>query len=505
MSTATTEAQRTGAPSSAASAKRFAVVDVGSNSVRLVVFEGLVRAPLPIFNEKVMAALGKGLGESGRLNPDGEKRALSAVERFVAVSKALGAGVPEIVATAAVRDARNGPELMAEIERRTGAPARLLRGRDEARLSALGVAAAIPDADGLMGDLGGGSLELMSILKGQPGEGFTLPLGTLILAGKGRQRAGEAVDAALAPLGWMWKEVTGRTFYAVGGAWRSFARLDMQRRGYPLHIVHNYRMPAAEVASLSQVLAGLSEPSVKGLKGIDGKRAEYLPLAAIVLGRVVAASKAKAVVFSANGLREGVVQDRLTPRVRALDPLLEAVTRMAARAGRGVAAGEELRQWLAPLFAADAGTDQRLITAACYLADCAWTVHPDYRAAQSVSDVLYAPMVGIDHPGRAFVALALYWRHDADSGHDLAEIAKSLLDADNAARARRLGLGLRLALTLSGGGAGILSGARLSLTDGSVKMLLTGRTASLAGEKVERRLADVAEAFGRKPQLAAEV
>ena len=191
--------------------------------------------------------------------------------------------------------------------------------------------------------------------------------------------------------------------------------------------------------------------------------------------------------------------------MRTQDPLIEAVVRTAGRAGRSPGVGEELRQWVHPLFARDDGADPRLIAAACHLADCAWSVHPDYRAAQSISDVLQAPMVGIDHPGRAFVALAMYWRHDADSGHELAEVAKSLLDDDDAARARRLGMVLRLGLTLSGGGSGVLPGARLTMTDGTVKLMLTGRTTSLAGEKVERRLADVAEALERKPQLTAEV
>ncbi|MBM3507083.1 MAG: Ppx/GppA family phosphatase [Alphaproteobacteria bacterium] len=485
--------------------RRLAVVDVGSNSVRLVVYEGLVRAPLSIFNEKVLAQMGRGLRESGRLNPEGRKRALAAIDRFVALSGALGAGLPEIVATAAVRDAEDGAEFVDLIEKRTGHAVRVLNGREEARLSALGVAAAVPDADGIMGDLGGGSLELVRIDNSKPSDGVTLPLGTLMLSGVARSRANEVVTSALGQLEWLWKEAAGRTFYAVGGAWRSFARLDMARKNYPLHIVHHYRMGAAEAMKLAEAIAGLSEKSVQGLQGIDKGRADTMPHAALVLGRVLTMSNAKEVVFSANGVREGVVHDRLPPRARNSDPLLEAVTRMVNRSGRGAIVGEELRRWSDPLFADESLADGRLRSAACHLSDIAWSVHPDYRTAEAVSSILHAPFVGIDHPGRAFVAVAVGVRYGDEEALERIEQARALLDEATADRAARLGRAMRLGHTFCGAAAGVLPATRLTLGTDTLKLTVPSRWSALLGEKIEKRLESLAKAFTRKPELSVEV
>jgi exopolyphosphatase/guanosine-5'-triphosphate,3'-diphosphate pyrophosphatase len=503
LSLTTAEIARTTARAPAATGERRpAVIDVGSNSVRLVVYEGLVRAPLSIFNEKVLAGLGRGLRESRQLNPDGRKRAVAAIERFVAIAGALGAGVPEIFATAAVREAKDGAEFVSHIEKRTGHKVQVLRGREEARLSALGVAAAIPEADGIMGDLGGGSLELMQIDKGKPGDGVTLPLGTLMLAGVAR--ATEVVTSALGQLEWLWKANGGRSFYAVGGAWRSFARLDMTWRNYPLHIVHHYRMGATEAMKLAEAIAGLSEKSVQGLQGIDKGRADTMPLAALVLGRVLYMSNAKDVVFSANGVREGVVHDRLPARDRNADPLLEAVTRTVNRSGRGAVVGEELRRWTDPLFADESLAEARLRAAACLLSDVAWTVHPDYRTAEAVSAILHAPFVGIDHLGRAFVALAVGLRYDDEKAPDRIEQARSLLDEPAQTRAERLGRALRLGHIFCGGAPGVLPATKLTLSSDTLKLSAPSRHSALLGEKVEKRMESLAKAYGRKPEVSVE-
>lgn len=504
MSLTTVDAAKPSRQPTAPGDRRFAVLDVGSNSVRLVVFEGLVRAPLAVFNEKVLAQMGRGLRESGRLNPEGRKRALAAIDRYVALAQVLGAGIPEIVATAAVRDAEDGAEFVANIEGRTGAAVQVLRGKEEARLSALGVASAIPEADGIMGDLGGGSLELMLIDRGKPGEGVTLPLGALMLSGVVRNRAQEIVTAALSPMEWLWKQTQGRTFYAVGGAWRSFARLDMTRKNYPLHIVHHYRMSASEGIKLAEAIAGLSEKSVQGLQGIDKGRAETMPLAALVLGRVLALSGAREIVFSANGVREGVIQDRLPPRTRAGDPLLEAIVRMIGRSGRSTGMGEELRKWTDPLFTDESPTEARMRHAACLLSDVGWSVHPDYRTAEAVTSTLHAPFVGIDHPGRAFVAFTVGVRYGDEEAPDRIEQARSLLSSEMQERAERLGRALRLGHTISGGASGVLPGMKLSLSGDTLRLTYPAKWSALIGEKVEKRVESLAKAFGKKAEMSAE-
>jgi exopolyphosphatase/guanosine-5'-triphosphate,3'-diphosphate pyrophosphatase len=484
------------------SARRCAVIDVGSNSVRLVVFEGVVRAPLPVFNEKVLAGLGRTISSTGELDPKGETKALAAVERYVALSRALGAGSPEIVATAAVRDASDGQEFVDAIEQSIGIRVRVLRGRDEARLSALGVTAAFPGADGLVGDLGGGSVEFVVLNRGVPGEGFTLPLGPLRLMHESRGRAREVVDEALGKLGWLWQQAKGRDFYAVGGAWRGVARVDLSQHPDALHVIHHHTIDVRHAATLSDLLAGLSPKSLEGIAGIGRRRQDTLPWAALVMSRVLAHAQARRVVFSGNGLREGVVFERLPPEVQAADPLLEGARRMALRSGRGQVLGEELQVWLEPLFADDDGADGRLIEAACLLSDSAWAVHPDYRAEEALAMILFAPFVGIDHPGRAFVGLALGGRYGGDATTPHYEQAMALLDEAGQKRARHLSHAFRLAYTLTGGAHGVLPRAKLSLDETVLKLSLPKGTGAFGGEKVERRLATLAAALGREPRLS---
>ena len=466
-----------------------------------MVYEGVVRAPLPVFNEKILAGLGRTISATGELDPEGETRALAAVERYVALSRALGAGNPEIVATAAVRDAADGQGFVDSIEHRLGLRVHGLRGRDEARLSALGVTAAIPGADGLVGDLGGGSVEFVVLNKGVPGEGFTLPLGPLRLMHESRDRAREVVATALGKLGWLWQQTKGRDFYSVGGAWRSIARVDLSRHPDALHVIHHHTMDSGHAATLAGVLAGLSPKSLEGIAGISRRRQDTLPWAALVMGGVLAHAKARRVVFSGNGLREGVVFDRLPPDVQAADPLIEGARRMALRSGRGQLLGEELQAWLRPLFADDGDADERLIEAACILSDVAWAVHPDYRAEEALATILFAPFVGIDHPGRAFVGLAVGGRYGADVATPHYGQATALLEDAGRERARRLSHAFRLAYTLTGGAAGVLPPANLTLDESTLALSLPEGAGAFGGEKVERRLATLAAALDREPRL----
>ncbi len=154
-----------------------AVVDIGSNSLRLVVYDGVRRAARIMLNEKVLCGLGRGLSETGRLNQEGVEQARVNLQRFVSLARAIGVSRLDVLATAAVRDADDGREFAAEIERRFGVRVRILAGAEEGRYSALGVLSGIPDAQGFAGDLGGGSVELVPVAKGRAGAGATLPIG----------------------------------------------------------------------------------------------------------------------------------------------------------------------------------------------------------------------------------------------------------------------------------------------------------------------------------------
>jgi exopolyphosphatase / guanosine-5'-triphosphate,3'-diphosphate pyrophosphatase len=158
------------------------VIDIGSNSVRLVVYEGISRSPTPIFNEKVLCGLGREVSTKGKLNPDAVESAIAALKRFRALCDVLEVGDLRVVATAAVREAKDGAAFIREAEKACRTSIEVLSGKREARLAALGVIASVYRPDGVAGDLGGGSLELVEVRGDEIGIGVTLPFGGLALA-----------------------------------------------------------------------------------------------------------------------------------------------------------------------------------------------------------------------------------------------------------------------------------------------------------------------------------
>jgi exopolyphosphatase/guanosine-5'-triphosphate,3'-diphosphate pyrophosphatase len=481
---------------------RVGIIDIGSNSIRLVVYHRQSRAPMQIFNEKVLCGLGRGLETTGRLQIESMAIAQANLMRFVAVARAMKVSDLDIVATAAVRDAANGRDFVAEMERRCRIKVRILSGGAEARLSALGVISAIPESAGVMGDLGGGSLELVEIAKGRIGRHATMPLGPLRLADLARgdrRRARTAVDSHLRRLAWL-KRLKGRTLYAVGGSWRSIARAHMVAIDYPLHVIHHYEIAREE---LDRFLLSVERRRQRELPGASRRRAESLPLAALVLQRIVKLARPKRIVFSAFGLREGCLFDRLPAKRRAADPLIEACTAVARHAGRFSPHGDELAAWMTPLFAREDDEARRLRRAACLIGDIAWDEHPDYRAEHAYLRILRLPVVGIGHPGRAFLALAVRVRYAGGlDGADLAE-ARALLGAREIRRAVVLGLALRLGHTLSGGTAGVVERTRLALADGALVLTVLRTDLALIADVVERRFEALAGALGRPGRIAA--
>jgi exopolyphosphatase/guanosine-5'-triphosphate,3'-diphosphate pyrophosphatase len=263
---------------------RVGIIDIGSNSIRLVIYDGPARIPSILFNEKIMAGLGRGLARDGALDAESIERAVSALARFSMLAQQMGVASLRTVATAAVRDASNGPQFLARLNE-IGLDVELLSGQEEAALAAYGVLAAIPNADGLVGDLGGGSLELTRVSGGEVHQRASFPLGVLRLAAlqeKGRGALDRAVDKALEKAGWS-DIPKGLPFYLVGGSWRALARVDMHLTDYPLPIVHHYRMAAEEAQRLVRVLAHVEAKRLREIVGLSGSRIPTLPVAASLL------------------------------------------------------------------------------------------------------------------------------------------------------------------------------------------------------------------------------
>lgn len=478
---------------------RTAIIDIGSNSVRLVVYEGAARLPAVLFNEKVMAGLGRSLSETGAIDMAGLARARSALARFGALAREMRVTELRTVATAAVRDASNGGELIRAAEA-LGLEVELLTGMEEATASGLGVLSGIPEADGVVGDLGGGSLELVRVVAGTVTDRVSFPLGVLrlgVIRAEGKGALDRRVAKLLADAGWGGRG-KGLPLYLVGGSWRALARLDMHRTGYPLPVVQQYPIPLDHVGELQRLIADMPRAELKAIPDISGARIPTLPDATALLLSVLKHLGSSGGVVSAYGLREGLLYQRLSAEQRCEDPLIAAARDEGERSGRFPEHGDVIDAWIASLFD-DAPELARLRHAACLLADVGWRANPEFRAERGMEIALHGNWVAIDSAGRAVLAQALYTA--LGGGLGCPQPLASLVDAEALAHARRWGLAIRLGQRLSGGVAAPLRRSHVALEDGTLALSLQPQDEALYGEAVEKRHKALAAAFGREPVL----
>ncbi|QHC34401.1 Ppx/GppA family phosphatase [Komagataeibacter xylinus] len=471
--------------------RRSAVIDLGSNSVRLVVFDGISRNPAPIFNEKVVLRLGRGLNATGRLNDEAVPLAMEVMARFNAIARGMEASPFEVLATAAVRDATNGPEFVAGLKSRLpGVPIRILSGEEEADYSATGVLCGIPDANGLVADIGGGSLELIRIENGRKRDACTLPLGVIRLndrADGDLARARALVDEDLARVGWL-EDVRGQDLYLVGGAFRALARMQIARTAYPLNIVHLYQLAPDTAREMTDWILSASKRSIERLPGVPRKRLDDAPFAATVLRRLMRHAQPNGLVFCVDGLREGWYMHNVAASVANNDPQDAVAREMCCMLGRSMQLPERLADWTAPLFPdEDPGAD-RLRAVACWLSDVGAHDHPEYRAEQTYLRILRLQGVGFTHQARAFLSLTLAVRYGADLSVAYLQPSRQLLDPAQFAHAVVLGQALRLAYTVSGGTEALLDGTRLEMAGGTLSLHFAPGRDVVQGESVRRRL-----------------
>lgn len=483
-----------------------AVIDIGSNSVRLVVYRLEGRAIWTVFNEKVLAGLGRDLAKTGRLSPDGVAQTLQALKRFRAVLEAVGPAEVFAVATAAARDAADGPDFIRRVREETGFTVRVLSGEEEAHYAAVGVLAGAPDATGVVGDLGGASLELVRLSATGADQGVTLPLGPFSLAGPGGFDAERVRRLARDRISAVASDFRTDTFHAVGGAWRNLALLHMRLSGYPLHVVHQYEIGAGEALEAARLVAHQSKSSLERIEGMSKKRSETLPYAAVVLETLIEQLDLKRIEISAYGVREGLLFEAMPPRARGLDPLIEGCAALGARQGVADDLGAALDAWIAPAFrelpALFGERDSVLVSAACRLADVGVRLHPDHRADLVFEQVLRAPIAGQTHAERCFLAAAAHARHATNFHPPELATLERLLSPAQLKRARALGATIRLACDLSGRSPSLLAHARLSLDKSNLILAADpGFADLLLGEQTNKRANTAAQHLGLKPKI----
>lgn len=489
----------------------FAVVDIGSNSVRLVVYDALARSPTPIFNEKVSAGLGRVVASTGRLGEDAIERTLAGMVRFRAILGILGVTRIRAIATAACREATNGPEFLVKASTLLGVRIEILSGNAEAELAAGGIFMGFSDPNGFVGDLGGGSLEIIDIAGRRLTSAVSLPLGGLRLIDQskgGLDKVSDIADQALKAVPWMGRG-QGRTFYAVGGSWRALAKLHMAETDYPLRVMQSYALPAAEALDFAErVRKSKKLGGLKGAADVARTRREVVPYGALVLERVIKAMRPSEVRFSVFGIREGLLYTLLPAGVQSQDPLIAFATEYARTRSRSLAHARELITWTDPLFGHDGHredlAEQRLRHAACLISDISWQAHPDYRGEQSLNVIAHAALAGVDHPGRVFLAASVFFRHVGVGDGDLNQLSdrlKAVAGARLIKRARIIGAAIRAAHMLSIGRPEVIPHTPLAIAGNKLTLTLPKRFQSLDGERLRRRFGALAQLVEREPLI----
>lgn len=483
------------------------VVDIGSNSIRLVVYEGLSRAPAMLFNEKVMCGLGKGIDATGRMEEASVDRALKALQRFRALSDQARATTMFVLATAAAREASNGPSFIEKAEATLGHKVRILTGEEEACFSAMGVVSGYHDPDGVVGDLGGGSLELVDVKGKEIGKGITLPLGGIRLF----EHCNGSLPKARAWVRKFMKEAevlkkgTGRTFYAVGGTWRAIAKLHMEMCNYPLHMMQGYEISYDETMA---ILAEVIEP--KNLKSsafqaISKSRRSLLPFGAVTMQEAISIMKPARISFSALGVREGYLFSLLSEEERLQDPLLAAANEIAILRARSPEHARELAEWtgrMVPFFGIEETEEEsRYRQAACLLADISWRAHPDYRGLQALNIIAHSAFSGITHAGRAYIALANYYRLEGLSDDGATGPLAGITTPRLLELAKLLGGLLRVAYLFSASMPGVarhLQLRRSSEPDIDLEFVVPAAYADFEGERLDGRLQQLSRLTGKR-------
>ena len=485
------------------------VIDIGSNSIRLVIYEGMNRSPAVLFNEKVLCGLGKGLATTGRMDPESVERALAALHRFKALSRQARASTMYVLATAAAREATDGPDFIHRAEMILDRKIRVLSGEEEAQFSALGIISGIHHPNGIVGDLGGGSLELIDVKEKTLGKGITLPLGGLRLSeyaggslAKARSFARKHLNTAD-----LLKSGQGRTFYAVGGTWRNIAKLHMEVKKYPLHMMQGYEISSIEAVTFLDEVIRSKDSKDPTLQAISKNRRTLLPFGAVAMREVLAIMQPEKVCFSAQGVREGYLYSLLPENERNHDALLEAASELAILRARSPEHARELATWTGEVMhwfgIQESEEESRYRRAACLMADISWRAHPDYRGLQALNIIAHGTFAGITHPGRAYIALANYYRYEGlnDDGATgpLATIATPrLLEL-----AKLLGGLLRVVYLFSASMPGVvrkLSFARPQNGNPNLDLefVVPSELRELAGERLEGRLNQLGKLTGKR-------
>jgi len=479
------------------------VIDIGSNSVRLVGYSGTARAPLPIYNERAFCRLGTSVARTGDISGAQYDHAMLTFRRFRAIANQLGIKELYIFATSAVRDASNRQSFVQEAQTILGHNIRVLDGEEEALLSANGVMLSVADVDGLVADLGGGSLELAHVKEGKVINWASLKIGVLALdelASSGAVSLNKVIVEQLKSVAWL-SESAFDNIYAVGGAWRNLANVHMGDVNYGLDVLHEYEIALPRGEKFLKRMSKLKADETFNLAKSSNNRRDAIPIAANILFELCKLGQAKRVIVSATGVREGVLFEMLKSKHQNIDPLLLACEEMASRLSKSADYGHELISWTKDLF--EDGERRKAFSryrkAACLVSDISWSNHPSSRAEIASHSVLKAPFSAISHEGRMFIAYALAYRHEVNDIKRLFYGFPKFKEAQELGQI--LGLSFRLAHSLSASMPGMLKRSELVRSATKLTLNLGDTDPSLLAPIIEKRLSRLAKAMKLEPEI----
>lgn len=473
---------------------RIGIIDIGSNSIRLVVYDQQKRSPVAIYNEKVMCALGKGLATSGVLNPEGVELAKAALKRFLAMGRNMEIASLHVMATAAVRDAKNGASFARYLEDTYDIDVDIITGKKEAKLGAYGVCASMYRPEGITGDLGGGSLELVRVEDGQIEDHASVLIGSLRMIDESKgdiDKMRKLIEKRFAELKWL-DDQKADNFYAIGGSFRALAKMYMAANDYPLHILHEYKVEAKTFLQFAHEIATMPPEKLEKFPGVASKRIPALPGAAIVLEHIGYHINPDHIIFSASGIREGYLYEKLSPITRAQDGLLSSCTEFATKGGRSTTYANELYTWMFPLLEKESEKERRLRLAFCLLSDIALHIHPEYRAEWAFNRIIHSALTGLSHRERVKLALALYHRYQFRMKETWPQL--KLLKTCDSEWAKLVGAAANLAYHLCGSISGNLHNTSFVHENDQIMLQLNDSMQDVLGEAIKKRMDGVREA-----------
>ena len=468
---------------------KIAVIDIGSNSIRLVIFDRYGRYPYPLFNERITCQLGANLQQTKMLREDRIDHALETLKRFSRIVKTADLGSVHAIATAAARQAVNAKDFLDPAEKILKNNIRVLSGKEEALLVAQGLLANIPKANGIIGDLGGGSLELIRVKKGIISDAISLNFGHL--SGGNIKELSEKIRS------FKWNnDGTEEYFYGVGGSFRALGLAYKYKRKYPIDLLHGLSIP---IKKTNRILNKIIK--TKGtMKGLPLSRKETMSNAANIIKTVLKETITNNIMICGTSVRDGVVLNALDTSKTKTDPLLITCKEIAKQTERFSGLSGSLEKLLQPLIKIGNKDDlERLLKAACYLSDISWNEYSNSRSFLAAERILLLPINSITHRERAWLSNTLFYRYARQFEIDKFPFDfSSVLEKNDQYTSRTLGLALRFAMTISAGLPKLLKNVKIDLGNKDLTVEFNGLSNALLVDHVHGILKVLSLALERK-------